>query len=118
MRQSSHEATSDSFGEAVADIPTCALDEEGVREQRDRYARVTPGVRRVVREPEAVTIEFRDDFDRDALDEALAVERECCPFFQFEFDQSRLRLRATVREPDQLPALDAMVHAVGAQPRE
>ena len=114
---SSKPATTDAFGEAVAEIPTCALDERGVREQRDRYARVAPGVLRLVREPEAVTIEFQEDFDRDALDEALAVERECCPFFLFELDESERRLRVTVQEADQLPALEAMAHALGADGR-
>jgi hypothetical protein len=110
-------ATADAFSETVAQIPTCALDEAGVREQRARYARLAPGVARVVREPEAVLIWFHGGFDRETLDQALAVERECCPFFQFEFDDSERRLRVTVREADQLPALDAMAHAVGA-PRE
>ena len=109
-------ATTDAFSEAVAEIPTCALDEAGVREQRARYARLTPGVARVEREPEAVLIHFRDGFDRAALDQALAVERECCPFFQFEFDDSERRLRATVRDTEQLPALDAIAQAVTARP--
>ena len=57
-------------------------------------------------------IEFREQFDRQMLEEALAVERQCCPFFLFEFDDSQRRLRATVREPEQLPALDAMARAL------
>jgi hypothetical protein len=66
------------------------------------------------REPEAVLVEFREDFDRDTLEQTLDVERECCPFFQFAFDESRRRLRVTVRESDQLPALDAMAYALRA----
>jgi hypothetical protein len=102
------------FDEAVEAIPSCALDEEGMRAQRDRYARLAPGVASVEREPEAVLVQFAEEFDRETLEAALAVERECCPFFVFDFDESARRLRATVRDPDQLPALDAMAHALSA----
>ena len=108
--------TTDAFSEAVAENPSCALDEAGIREQRARYARLAPGVARVVREPEAVLIHFRDGFDRGALDQALAVERECCPFYRFELDDSGHRLEVTVREAEQLPALDAIAQAVTARP--
>jgi hypothetical protein len=106
--------TNESFDQAIAAIPSCALDEEGVREQRARYAHLAPSVTGLERESEAVVVEFREDFDRDTLEQALDVERACCPFFQFAFDESRRRLRVTVRESDQLPALDAMAYALGA----
>jgi hypothetical protein len=102
------------FDEAVAQIPTCALDEEGMVTQRDRYARLAPEVKSVERESEAVLIQFREGFDRALLEEALAVERECCPFFLFDFDETARRLRTTVRDREQLPALDAIAYAMGA----
>jgi hypothetical protein len=110
-------ATSDAFDRAVAQIPTCALDQGGMREQRARYARLASSVTRVQREPEAVLVEFDPDFDRQALDRALAVERECCPLFRFAFDEQERRLRATVAESEQLSALDAVAHALGAAHR-
>ena len=97
------------------EIPTCALDPEGMRVQKQRYGRLGADVLRVRREPEALVIEFRDGFDRDTLQEALAVERECCPFFLFDLDEEARRLRASVRERDQLPALEAIAHALGHQ---
>jgi len=109
---SSDPPTTDAFDEAIARIPSCGLDEAGLREQHDRYARLAPSVTRMEREPEAVSIEFAEGFDRGALERTLAVERACCPFFRFEFDESARRLRATVREPEQLPALDAMEDAL------
>jgi hypothetical protein len=105
---------STAFDEAIAPIPTCVLDEEGMSAQRDRYARLAPGVARIKREPEAVIIEFRKDFDRELLKETLAVERACCPFFLFDFNEEACRLRTTVREREQLTALDAMAYALGA----
>jgi hypothetical protein len=106
-------AAAAAFDEAIAGIPTCALDEPGVEIQRDRYERLATDVDRLDREPEAVSIGFREGFDRQLLEEALTVERECCPFFLFQFDDKARRLRATVREREQLPALDAMAHALG-----
>ena len=107
--------TDDTLDDALTTIPTCALDQAGVRAQRERYARLAPMVTSVAREPEAVAIEFGEDFDRHALDQALAVERECCPFFRFELDESGRRLRLTVQEAGQLPALDVIARAFGAE---
>jgi hypothetical protein len=84
-----------------------------MRAQRERYAALGGDVSRIEREPEAVVVDFHEGFDRETLAEALAVERACCPFFLFDFDEERRRLRTTVREREQLPALDAMMSALG-----
>src|SRR5712692_4084754 len=104
---SSKPATIDAFDRTIAQISTCALDEAGIREQRARYGRLASSVTRLQREPEAVLIEFDADFDRQALEQALAIERQCCPSFRFAFDEGQRRLRATVAEAGMLPALDA-----------
>ena len=93
--------------------PSCALDEAGRREQQARYARLAETVQRLLRETDSVQIDFGMDLDSKLLEEALAVERECCPFFQFSFDRRERRLRVTVDDDAMLPALDAI-----AAPRE
>jgi hypothetical protein len=99
----------------MSDIPaSCALDEQGQLEQRARYARLAATVDRVRRESDALVIEFGPALEFDALDEALAVERECCPFFRFAFDRHGRRLRTTVDDPAMLPALDAIEHGFRA----
>jgi len=103
----------ESFDQALAQVPSCALDAAGVDDQRNRYALLAPSVARLAREPEALIIEFREGFDRETLEQALAVERICCPFFNFDFDEAERRLRTTVRDHDQLPALEALAHALG-----
>jgi hypothetical protein len=113
----SESASSDAFDRALAETPTCVLDEAGKREQRARYARLARSVTRVRREPEAVLVEFDQGLDIDTLEEALAVERQCCPFFRFAFDEQQRRLRAAVAEPDMAPALDAIAQALEADPR-
>ena len=106
--------SSDAFDQAVADIPSCALNEAGKREQRARYALLASSVARMERQPETVLIYFDRDLDRRALQQALSVERECCPFFLFAFDAQNRRLRATVTDAVHRPALDAVTHALGA----
>jgi hypothetical protein len=111
--KTSERAASDPFAPAIAEIPSCALDEAGLREQRARYVRLAPSVASLGREGRAVEVEFADGFDQRTLEETIAVERECCPFFEFEFDESERRLRITVREAEQAPALDALAHSLG-----
>jgi hypothetical protein len=110
-------SSSDAFDEAVTEIPSCALDEVGKREQRARYVLLASSVTRVERQPEAVLIYFDRDLDRQTLERALSLERECCPFFTFAFDEQSRRLSATVAGIDHRPALDAVAHAFEATRR-
>ena len=95
-------------------IPSCALDDAGLAQQRERQRRLAPGVSRLTREPEAVVVEFTPGFDRAALDEMVAVEERCCPFFSFSFDEDARRLSVTVADREMLPALDAIHGALAA----
>jgi hypothetical protein len=95
----------------MSDIPaSCTLDADGQREQRARYARLAESVEGLRRESDALVVEFGARLDFDALEQALAVERECCPFFRFSFDRPERRLRVTVEDPAMLPALGAIAH--------
>lgn len=58
-----------------------------------------------------IVVQFNERLDRESLLRALAAERDCCPFFTFRFEESQRRLTIGVREPDQLPALEAMAYA-------
>lgn len=97
--------------DAIAAIPSCALDADGRRRQYARYRRLAAAVSRLDRMPDTISVRFDDRFERDVLERALAVERECCPFFMFEFDDDKRRLKIAVSRPDQLPALDALAAA-------
>ena len=99
---------SDAFTSAMEQINTCALDEQGIQEQRQRHARLAPSITNIERGDEAVEIRFAPRFDRQALEEMVAVEEKCCPFFQFAFDKQKGELTVTVREAEQAPALDAI----------
>ena len=99
---------------AKSAIPSCALDEQGLRDQQARHRRLAPGVISVTRRGNALLIDFASGFDRRALDEMVEVERQCCPFFRFAFDEKARRLTVTVAEPGQAPAMEALGAALGA----
>jgi hypothetical protein len=117
MTSNGSKSAASALDRGTARIPTCALDRDGVNAQSARYARLGADVERLEREPDSVLIEFGEGFDRELVAEALAVERACCPFLAFDFDERTRRLRTTVRERAQLPALDAIAVALGAARR-
>jgi hypothetical protein len=98
----------EAFRRAVKQIGSCALDEQGIHEQRLRYLRLAPGVADIERADESVQIRFAPGFDRPALDELVAVEEQCCPFFEFAFNEQKRQLTVTVSEAEQIPALDVI----------
>jgi hypothetical protein len=109
---------SDALTRAASAIPSCSIDEAGLEDQRARHARLAPSVTRLEKAEEAIVLEFDEDFDREALESLIAVERECCPFFEFDFDPAERLLRVMVREADHAPALDALGEALGVTGRE
>jgi hypothetical protein len=104
---------SEGFVEAKAQVPSCALDEDGVKAQQARHERLAPSVTGVSRTANAVIIGFAPGFDRQALDEVIAVERECCPMFAFAFDELQRQVMVTIEDPEQKAALDAIADAFG-----
>jgi alkylmercury lyase len=111
------EAIDDGFDRALAELPSCALDGPARAAQHARYARLAPSTTGVRREPDAVVIEFDHHLDAELLDEAIAVERDCCPFLSFELDRRSRRVRVTVSDPEMRPALDALADGFRAAQR-
>lgn len=103
------------FEQARAAIPSCALDDDGLRLQHERQRRLGPAVERSRRDGDRLVVEFAPDYDRRALEEMVATERECCPFFTFEFDEGARRLTVGVEDGSHAPALDAIAAAIGAR---
>jgi hypothetical protein len=95
-------------------LPSCALDEAGLQAQQARHARLAPSLISFERRGESVHFRFSEGCDRQALEEMVAVEQECCPFFDFAFDRARRELRVGVTEKEMLPALDAIASHLGA----
>jgi hypothetical protein len=98
-------------GEALS-VAECRLDAGGLRAQADRYRRLGATATRIERAGAALTGTFGPALDAALLHETIAVERQCCPFFAFDYDPARRRLSITVERPEQAPALDALHYAL------
>jgi hypothetical protein len=90
----------------------CSLSPDGLQSQLGRWRRLGRGIASVERGPRRLAIVFDSGLDRALLEETVAVERDCCPFFRFEVDERTLTI--SVAEPTEEPALDALAHALGA----
>jgi hypothetical protein len=93
-------------------IAKCGLDGAGLTAQRDRYARLATSVDAVERRPDRLLVCFGPDVDTALLEQALAIERRCCPFFRLTFDASTRRLEIGVDRADENAALDALQFAL------
>ncbi len=95
--------------------PSCALDEDGLREQRERYRKAGRGARIIERHPRLVVVELDASVDTVGVERLLAVERECCPFFELSWEPTRRRLAVGVSAPEYEPAIGAIVAALGLE---
>jgi hypothetical protein len=95
-------------------IAECRLDLEGASRQRDRYRRLGGQAKAISRRPESLTISFERELDRELLDQTIAVEKECCPFFAFEYLPEERTLTIGVSRDEQRPALDSLAYALGS----
>jgi hypothetical protein len=101
-----HVEQQDGFDLALAAIPACSLDAWGAQAQEARYRAIAPFVANVREEPMSVVVDFTDDLDAAVVDEAIAVERQCCAnVLRFEFHRPTRSLRVTAADPAASPAL-------------
>ena len=80
--------------------------------QGARYARLAGDVARASREPRRLEVSFAEGYDRALLDEAIAIERECCPFFAIELDHDARRLVIELPEGENALLLDGITSAL------
>jgi hypothetical protein len=97
-----------------AAIPSCALTSDGRNAQRARIERLGLAVAGVRRGEDRMTIDFEPGFDQQLLGKTLAVERGCCPFLRFSFDQPTRQLTVSVEAPEHRAGLHALARALGA----
>jgi hypothetical protein len=90
----------------------CALDETGLRAQYERYRRAGEGARVLDRTPRRLVVGLDEHLDTTLVDELLAIERECCPFFGLSFEPGAMRLTVSVSRVEHEPALDAISFAL------
>jgi hypothetical protein len=95
-------------------MDSCSLDATGGARQGQRYAAAGRSLEWIERDGLRLEARFSPDLDRPTLEEALAVERECCPFFEIAYDVDARRLRFSVADESHAPALAAIEAALSA----
>lgn len=96
---------------------SCSLDPDDRRDQFARFAMVAKSVASVERQPRLMRFELDDDVDRPVLEELIAIESECCPFY--DFDLTGNVLSVGVQTDEFAPALEAIAELLspaGASP--
>jgi hypothetical protein len=93
-------------------VPNCALDEQGMSRQLDRYRRIGLGARVLERSDRRLAVELHDGADRDLVAETVAVERECCSFVDVSWNRVARRLVFSVSRTEDEPALEAIVFSL------
>ena len=106
------------FEDASQLAPSCALDESGLRLQRERYRVAGPRGRVIERTARSLAVDLDHGVDVELVGEAIAVERECCPFFGLTWEPDRWRLSVSVSQEEYEPALAAIAFALGVDKRD
>jgi hypothetical protein len=97
-------------------IVRCRLDPNGFRAQRERYGKLGAAAEEVQRSRGSLSVRFGEQLDRVLLEETIAVETECCPFFSFDYSAPERLLRIGVETAEQDAALDALAFALDRDP--
>ena len=91
----------------------CALDDAELRAQLARYRAVGADAELVERTRRRLVIRVDEPVSDLAVEELVAIEMRCCPFFGLEWEQRLRRLSISVSRQEEEPALDAIVYALG-----
>jgi hypothetical protein len=90
----------------------CALDETGLRLQLERYRQAGEGARPVEQTRRRLVVDLDENVDNDLVEEMIAVEGRCCPFFTLAWEPDLHRLTVSVSRPEDEAALDAIAFAL------
>jgi hypothetical protein len=93
--------------------PSCALDEAGLHLQLERYRNVGRGARVIEQTGRRLVVELDEHTDGELVEEAVAIERDCCPFFALDWEPARRRLTVSVSQAEHEAALGAIAFALG-----
>lgn len=91
---------------------SCSLDDFELGEQGARYRAAGRGALIVERCPRKLVIRVSDQVQDEVVEELIAVERGCCPFFDLNWDEAERRLAIAVPDAAHESALEAIVSAL------
>jgi len=94
------------------EIVLCSLDRGALAEQAERYAVIGRAVTDIERSPLSIVATLSASVDGDLVERTIRIERECCPFFDLDFDSDRHRLAIGVDSEKMAPALEAISYAL------
>ncbi len=94
---------------------TCALDDQALARQLDRFAAIGRHALWARREPGELTAVLDHDLDDRLLREALEVEKNCCPFFAVIWEAETRQLTIAARD-EHAEVLERIADAFGMQP--
>ncbi len=92
-------------------IGLCALDADGLRSQRDRYRLIGAHAQPLERSPRHLVLGVDPGFDDRLIENAVTVERGCCPFFSIDWQPEARKLAISVACAEHEPALSAIIAA-------
>ena len=92
---------------------SCTLDGTGLKQQLERYRQAGAKAELIARGARRIAIRVGDDADEQVIEDLIAVERECCPFYTLDWDSRSRRLTVAVTNAEHEPALDAIAYALG-----
>jgi hypothetical protein len=92
---------------------SCSLEAPGLSAQRERYRVLGEGASVIEWDRRRLVIRLRDEVSDVVIEELIAVERGCCPFFELDWNPGQRHLRVAVSASDHEPALDAIGYALG-----
>ena len=92
---------------------SCSLDDVGLRSQLMRYRAAAQDASVVSRAARSLVIQVSDHVPEALVEELVAVERECCPFFDLDWQPERRQLAVAVADAEHEPALDGIAFALG-----
>ena len=92
--------------------PSCDLDAEGLRRQRERYRQAGEGATVRERTARRLAVDVTPQGAK-VVPELIEVESACCPFFELSWDPDSNRFSMGVRDATHEPALEALTFALG-----
>ncbi len=94
---------------------SCALDDQGLAQQLDRFAAIGQHSLWARRERRELTVVLDHDLDDRLLHQALDIEKGCCPFFAVIWKEETRELTIAARE-QHADMLEGIADAFGVQP--
>jgi hypothetical protein len=97
-------------------VDRCGLTDAELGDQARRYAAIGTGAVVRSRDRRRITLHLGADVDSAAVEETVATERGCCPFFELEWLPDTRTLTIAVSDARDEPALTAVAGALGIGP--